>query len=71
MSQGTASEPSIAVGPSGPVEVSPAATDEEMAAILAAYEALWPKPQPQKKTQENNAWRFSGRWFNTPKFPRT
>ncbi len=63
-------EPSIGVGPSGPVEVTPAATDEEMAAILAAYEALWPKPQPPKKSPTNPAWRFSGRWYTRPRFPR-
>ncbi len=66
----TASEPSIAVGRSGPVEVTPNATDEEMAAILAAYAALWPKPQTQKPVQQNNDWRFSGRWFKRPTFPR-
>ena len=61
---------SIAVGADGPVEVTPIATDEEMAAILAAYEALWPKPQPAKPAGKDTAWRFSGRWFARPRFPR-
>ncbi len=56
--------------PSG-LQVSPAASDEEMAAILAAYEALWPKPQPvQTAIDTSAAWRFSGRWFATKKFPQ-
>jgi hypothetical protein len=44
-------------------------TDEELAAILAAYEALWPKPalvdggRPEAETPR---WRFSGRWWTKP-----
>lgn len=43
-------------------------TEEELAAILAAVELLWPRPvaveQPQRDTTP--AWRFSGRWWARP-----
>ena len=41
---------------------------EEPAAIVAAVEALWPRPtivivEPAKRP---SPWRFSGRWWNKP-----
>jgi hypothetical protein len=43
-------------------------TDEELAAILAAVELLWPRPvvatvEPGDTTP---SWRFSGRWWRRP-----
>lgn len=48
--------------------VTPSPTDEEVAAIMAATDALWPKPVvavPAERPR-NRAWRFSGRWWATP-----
>ncbi len=45
-----------------PVVVSPEPTDAELAAIMSAYEALWPKPVTVvERTADSNRWRFSGR----------
>jgi hypothetical protein len=44
-------------------------TDEELAAILAASEALWPKPAvllDGPAAVETPRWRFSGRWWSKP-----
>jgi hypothetical protein len=45
--------------------VSPTPTAEEAAAIVAATEALWPKPAPGAAPEQQHtlAWRFSGRWW--------
>jgi hypothetical protein len=51
------------------VEITPAPTDEEAAAIVAATEALWPKPVVLASAVEPPrvpAWRFSGRWWSLP-----
>ena len=47
------------------LDVHPAPTDEEAAAIVAAVEALWPKPVAivQPGGPRSQAWRFSGRWW--------
>lgn len=50
-------------------EISPAPTEEEAVAIVAAVEAMWPKPV--FKTDDDNprrvpTWRFSGRWWAKP-----
>ena len=38
-----------------------------MAAITAAIEVVWPRPQPETDApNEPAAWRFSGRWWNKP-----
>jgi hypothetical protein len=52
---------------SGP-EIRPEPTDEELAAILAAYEALWPKPVVvvDEPRTTPSPWRFSGRWWSKP-----
>jgi hypothetical protein len=43
------------------------ATDEEVAAIVAAVEVAWPRPAagagPSEPAQR---WRFSGRWWTKP-----
>lgn len=51
------------------IEISPEPSDEEVAAILAAHEALWPKPVvvlDGPGSQEESRWRFSGRWWSKP-----
>jgi hypothetical protein len=50
------------------VEISPAATDEEVAAMVAAVEALWPKPVFIESSPISRlpTWRFSNRWWVQP-----
>ena len=50
------------------VSISPEPDDVEAAAIVAAYEALWPKPvlQTTRAARTTPAWRFSGRWWASP-----
>jgi hypothetical protein len=52
----------------GALRITPEPTDEEAAAIVAAYEALWPKPVTSGGGTERTTppWRFSGRWWATP-----
>lgn len=50
-------------------EISPAPTEEEAASIVAAVEALWPKPvaaAAADEAQRSANWRFSGRWWSRP-----
>jgi hypothetical protein len=55
-------EPSIAI--------TPAPSGEEAAAIVAAAEALWPKPMMAVEHDRDRtlAWRFSGRWWQRDRF---
>ena len=48
--------------------VDGAPSEEETAAIVAAVEALWPKPivNGPAAPVRTNAWRFSGRWWSRP-----
>ena len=49
--------------------ITPAPTDEEAAAIVAATEALWPRPAVQVGAQSPlrvPTWRFSARWWAKP-----
>ena len=48
--------------------VSPAPTDDEVVAIMAGVEALWPTPMivDDAATERSTAWRFSGRWWAKP-----
>ena len=48
--------------------ITPAPTDEEAAAIVAAVQALWPRPvlAVDEVTRRETAWRFSGRWWAKP-----
>ena len=50
------------------VEISPVPTDEEIAAIVATVEALWPKAVYIDSTPVVRVptWRFSNRWWITP-----
>jgi hypothetical protein len=42
-------------------------TEAEVAAILAAVEALWPRPPaPDEASRQPHPWRFSGRWWARP-----
>jgi len=49
-------------------QMSPAPTDDEVVAIMAGVEALWPKPVVVVDTAptRSTAWRFSGRWWSRP-----
>jgi hypothetical protein len=48
--------------------VSPMPTDDEVVAILAGAEALWPTPTAVVDTapSRHTTWRFSGRWWSRP-----
>lgn len=48
--------------------VSPAPTDEEAAAIVAAVQTAWPRPAVAASDAGTGdpRWRFSGRWWNRP-----
>jgi hypothetical protein len=63
----------VAAGtPIGPVTISGAATVQEVAAVVAALEHLWPKPVllAHDRTRETPSWRFSGRWWSRPNVTR-
>ena len=49
-------------------EITPAPTDEEAAAIVAALHAAWPLPVvvSEEERTRDTAWKFSGRWWNKP-----
>jgi hypothetical protein len=50
-------------------EISPVPTDEEAVAIVAAVEALWPKPVLMSDNHHplrTPTWRFSARWWAKP-----
>jgi hypothetical protein len=50
------------------LSVTPAPTDDEAAAIVAAIEALWARPvaEAANDTRRPSVWRFSGRWWSQP-----
>ena len=52
--------------------ITPAPSDEEAAAIVAAIELLWPQPQAAPDPAAGpSGWRFSGRrWQQPPTWPR-
>jgi hypothetical protein len=57
-------------GQSGIRVTAEGATPQELAAILAAVEALWPKPGVDARTPPDpGAWRFSGRWWRAGDLP--
>jgi hypothetical protein len=39
---------------------------EEMAAIMAAVELLWPRPSAPAAEPPVSRWRFAGRWWSKP-----
>lgn len=49
-------------------EITPAPSDEEAVAIVAAVEALWPRPVvvADEQRARDATWRFSGRWWAKP-----
>jgi len=50
-------------------QISPAPTDEEAVAIVAAVEALWPKPVAAVETENplrTPTWLISARWWAKP-----
>ena len=49
-------------------QITPAPTAEEVAAIVAAVEALWPKPvvAVEDELASSPVWRFSRRWWRKP-----
>ncbi len=46
--------------------VTPEPSDEELTAILAAYEQLWPEPAEAQPPASAPRWRYAGRWW-TPR----
>jgi hypothetical protein len=48
--------------------ITPAPTEQEAVAIVAAMEALWPRPVmvTEEVRRRETAWRFSGRWWAKP-----
>ena len=66
-------EPAAAVAPVSPKPavmvgtITPDPTPDEVAAIVAAIELVWPKPQPPTRRESvSERWRFSGRWWAKP-----
>ncbi len=43
--------------------VAPGASDAELAAIIVAYQQLWPEPAEPTVPSAPSPWRFSGRWW--------
>jgi hypothetical protein len=54
------------------VEINPVPSDEQAAAIMAAVEALWPRPIvfAEAEPPSTLAWRFSGRWWHRDRMAR-
>jgi hypothetical protein len=50
------------------IAISPAPSDAEAAAVIAAAEVLMPRSAPSEETvaQRSRSWRFSGRWWTRP-----
>lgn len=48
------------------MQISPALTEQEAAAIAAAIEVAWPRAAGEVTTDRQNRWRFSGRWWSQP-----
>ncbi|HEX4982182.1 MAG TPA: hypothetical protein VFV63_10810 [Ilumatobacteraceae bacterium] len=48
--------------------IRPTPTDDEVAAIVAAVDALWPRAAQAASTgrERRTSWRFSGRWWSEP-----
>lgn len=56
----------------GRIEVKGTPSEEEVAAIIAAIEMVWPKPAPPRKTPpQSTAWRHSGRWWSEGRLPNS
>jgi len=50
------------------MDITPAPTDEEAAAIAAAVDAAWPRAVVGTGAAEPDTprWRFAGRWWSRP-----
>ena len=50
------------------IQITPSPTEEEVAAIAAAIEGLWPKPVFVESSPISRVptWRFSNRWWVSP-----
>ena len=48
------------------MDISPAPTDEEAAAIAAAIEVTWPRAAAAPAVEPTPRWRFAGRWWTKP-----
>ena len=47
------------------VSISPEPTDAELAAIVAAYREVWPRPvAAAPPASVSTRWKFSGRWWS-------
>ena len=64
-SPGTGAGPEAFDGPEVVVR-SADATDEEVAAVVAAVQAVWPRRSAVLSSDEPSRWRFSGRWWSKP-----
>jgi hypothetical protein len=51
--------------PLDPIVVTPAPSDDELAAILAAYETLSPEFEVAVTPDDLPRWRFAGRWWSS------
>ncbi len=49
-------------------QITPPPTDDEAVAIVAAMQALWPRPvvAAEETKRREATWRFSGRWWAKP-----
>ncbi len=45
------------------ITVTPEPTDEELVAIIAAFDLFWPEETQSSAAPPSTAWRFSGRWW--------
>ena len=48
------------------MQIQPAPTDEEAAAIAAAIEVAWPRVAGDGEADQVGRWRFAGRWWTQP-----
>lgn len=48
------------------IDVAGDASEEEVAAIVAAVEMAWPRPTAAAVADPPMRWRFSGRWWTRP-----
>jgi hypothetical protein len=48
--------------------IRPTPTNDEVAAIVAAVDALWPRAVQAEPIgrERRTSWRFSGRWWSAP-----
>jgi hypothetical protein len=48
------------------LEITPAPSEDEAAAIVAALEIAWPRGAEADPADDAPRWRFSGRWWTKP-----